>query len=156
MVEHRTPNPGAGGSSPSWPAILRDASPLIVKGEAHYFVGRVFGGADRHPHSMTFLGCQARPATRGRIRATMTTKMEKSGKAKKEIEAAEGLNAKFDLARLKQFFADVKSEFGKVVWPNKKQTMGSTGVVVVLVMLISFYLGAVDLLLGKFIGYVLR
>ena len=23
MVEHRTPNPGVGGSSPSWPAIAR-------------------------------------------------------------------------------------------------------------------------------------
>jgi len=86
----------------------------------------------------------------------MTTKMEKSGKGKKDLEAVDGQKAKFDLSRLKQFVADVKSEFGKIVWPNRKQTIGSTGVVVVLVMLISFYLGAVDLLLGKFIGYVLR
>ena len=87
---------------------------------------------------------------------TVTTKMEKSKKGKKELEAAAEQPAKFDMARVNRFFADVKSEFGKIVWPNRKQTTGSTVVVVVLVMLISVYLGAVDLLLGKFIAYVLR
>ncbi|MEW6500713.1 MAG: preprotein translocase subunit SecE, partial [Thermodesulfobacteriota bacterium] len=42
------------------------------------------------------------------------------------------------------------------VWPAKKQTMLSTVVVVVLVMLMSLYLGAVDLVLGKIIGLILR
>jgi len=34
--------------------------------------------------------------------------------------------------------------------------MATTGVVVVLVFLVSFYLGTVDLLLGKLIGMVIK
>jgi preprotein translocase subunit SecE len=58
--------------------------------------------------------------------------------------------------RVKEFVNEVKNEFGKIVWPAKKQTVGTTAVVVILVLIISFYLGAVDLFLGKIIGYVLR
>ncbi|MDH3359269.1 MAG: preprotein translocase subunit SecE [Desulfobulbaceae bacterium] len=86
----------------------------------------------------------------------MTTKMEKSSKGKKVSEAAVVKQGGFGMSRVSKFVEDVKNEFGKIVWPNKKQTIGSTVVVVVLVMLISVYLGAVDLFLGKFIGYVLR
>ncbi|MDH4321389.1 MAG: preprotein translocase subunit SecE [Desulfobulbaceae bacterium] len=85
----------------------------------------------------------------------MTTKMEKSSTGKKASEDVGGKQAGFGMTRVNKFIDDVKSEFGKIVWPNKKQTMGSTVVVFVLVALISVYLGAVDLFLGKFIGYVL-
>lgn len=78
--------------------------------------------------------------------------VKKKGRAEKELEAA----PKFQLSRVKEFAADVKSEFGKIVWPDKKQTMGSTAVVVVFVIMISFYLGAVDLLLGKMIRFILK
>ncbi|OGR01290.1 MAG: preprotein translocase subunit SecE [Deltaproteobacteria bacterium RIFOXYD12_FULL_50_9] len=57
---------------------------------------------------------------------------------------------------IKQFAGDVKNEFDKVAWPDKKHTFGSTIVVVILVMIISFYLGGVDLLLGKLISFILR
>jgi len=63
---------------------------------------------------------------------------------------------KFTLETAKVFSNEVKAEFNKIAWPDKKHTMGSTGVVIVLVMLISFYLGAVDLVLGKLIGLVLK
>ena len=86
----------------------------------------------------------------------MASKMEKSSKGKKGSEVAGDKQTGFGMSRVSKFVDDVKSEFGKIVWPNKKQTIGSTVVVVVLVMLISVYLGAVDLFLGKFIGYVLR
>lgn len=85
----------------------------------------------------------------------MTSKMEKSIKGKKVPEATGSNKAGFGMSRLNKFVDDVKNEFGKIVWPNKKQTIGSTVVVVVLVMMISVYLGAVDLFLGKLIGYVL-
>jgi len=64
--------------------------------------------------------------------------------------------SKFTLDGIKVFSNEVKNEFNKVAWPDKKHTMGSTGVVIVLVMIISFYLGAVDLILGKLIGLVLK
>ncbi len=64
--------------------------------------------------------------------------------------------SRFSVARVKEFIGEVKSEFKKIAWPDKKHTMASTGVVVVFVTLISFYLGAVDLVLGKLIGLLLR
>ena len=64
--------------------------------------------------------------------------------------------SKFSIAKVKEFSGEVKHEFNKIAWPDKKHTLGSTGVVVVLVMIISFYLGAVDLILGKIIGAFLK
>jgi preprotein translocase subunit SecE len=62
----------------------------------------------------------------------------------------------FSLNRTKEFFGEVKSEFKKIVWPDKKVTVGSTGVVIVLVFLLSIYLGAVDLFVGKIVSYILK
>ncbi|MGV1098089.1 preprotein translocase subunit SecE [Thiovibrio sp. JS02] len=86
----------------------------------------------------------------------MAENEDRSSKGKKaagkDVEQASG----FQVSRINEFATEVKTEFGKIVWPAKKQTIGSTAVVVVLVMIISFYLGAVDLVLGKIIGLVLR
>jgi len=62
----------------------------------------------------------------------------------------------FSPARAKEFFGEVKSEFKKIVWPDRKVTVGSTGVVIVLVFLVSIYLGSVDLFVGKLISYILK
>ncbi len=62
----------------------------------------------------------------------------------------------FAPAQIKKFFGEVQVEFHKVVWPDKKITLGLTGIVVVLSMVLSIYLGSVDLLLGKVVSYVLR
>ena len=60
------------------------------------------------------------------------------------------------LPESKSFSHEVKAEFNKIVWPDKKVTIGSTGVVIVLVFVISIYLGAVDLSVGKLVSYILR
>ena len=44
-----------------------------------------------------------------------------------------------------QFLREVKVELKKVTWPSRKQTLGSTAVVIVLVLIISFFLGATDM-----------
>ena len=76
---------------------------------------------------------------------------------KKKPETADQPAAKsFSLARVKEFSGEVKSEFKKISWPDKKVTMGSTGVVIVLVFLVSVYLGAVDLFIGKLVSYILK
>jgi preprotein translocase subunit SecE len=62
----------------------------------------------------------------------------------------------FSPARIKEFFREVQVEFNKVVWPDRKVTTGLTGFVIVLVIVISIYLGSVDLLLGKIVTMVLR
>ncbi|MFZ5763267.1 MAG: preprotein translocase subunit SecE [Thermodesulfobacteriota bacterium] len=82
--------------------------------------------------------------------------MTKEERTKKHGAEEEEKKASFQLSRINEFAAEVKAEFGKIVWPAKKQTMLSTVVVVVLVMLMSLYLGAVDLVLGKIIGLILR
>lgn len=83
-----------------------------------------------------------------------TKKSTKTVKKGKEIESEE--SSKFDIRKINQFTTEVKNEFGKIAWPDKKHTMATTGVVVVLVFMVSFYLGAVDLILGKLIGLVIK
>ena len=50
-----------------------------------------------------------------------------------------------------QFLREVKVELKKVVWPTRKQTIGSTVVVIVLVMIISLFLGVVDIGLSSLV-----
>jgi preprotein translocase subunit SecE len=60
------------------------------------------------------------------------------------------------LTRSMQFLREVKIELKKVTWPTRKQTMGSTLVVIVLVMIISLFLGLVDLGLSTVVRAVFR
>ena len=55
-----------------------------------------------------------------------------------------------------QFLREVKVELKKVVWPSRKQTIGSTVVVLILVMIISVFLGMVDIGLSNLIRVVLK
>lgn len=58
--------------------------------------------------------------------------------------------------KIKDFFREVKIELKKVTFPKKDEVIGSTKVVVVLVLIIAVFLGAIDLLLSKLIGIVMR
>ncbi|MBS1987010.1 preprotein translocase subunit SecE [Candidatus Dependentiae bacterium] len=53
-----------------------------------------------------------------------------------------------------QFFKEVKSELGKVVWPSYEEFVGSTIVVLVLMTAFAIYLGIVDLALSHLAQYV--
>ncbi|WP_319524422.1 preprotein translocase subunit SecE [uncultured Desulfosarcina sp.] len=55
-----------------------------------------------------------------------------------------------------QFLREVKVELKKVTWPSRKQTMGSTVVVLVIVAIISLFLGVVDAGLSGLIRAVLQ
>ncbi|MGD2099677.1 MAG: preprotein translocase subunit SecE [Desulfobacterales bacterium] len=55
-----------------------------------------------------------------------------------------------------QFLREVKIELKKVTWPSRKQTIGSTAVVIVLVLIISMFLGFVDIGLSNLIRVVLQ
>ncbi|PIE55650.1 MAG: preprotein translocase subunit SecE [Desulfobulbus propionicus] len=57
---------------------------------------------------------------------------------------------------IKAFVQEVRGEFNKIAWPDKKVTFGLTGFVVVLVTLMAIYLGTADLLLGKLISAILN
>jgi preprotein translocase subunit SecE len=58
--------------------------------------------------------------------------------------------------KVKEFFKEVKIEIKKVVFPSRDELMGSTWVVIVTVLVISIFLGLVDLGLSKLVGIALR
>ncbi|MDR1608174.1 MAG: preprotein translocase subunit SecE [Deltaproteobacteria bacterium] len=50
--------------------------------------------------------------------------------------------------RLWNFFKDAKKELTRVTWPNRKETVKSTGVLLILVAISAAYLGLVDSVLS--------
>jgi len=60
------------------------------------------------------------------------------------------------IEKIKQFFREVKVETKKVVYPNRDELIGSTWVVIITVIVISVFLGLVDLGLTKLVGVALR
>jgi preprotein translocase subunit SecE len=51
----------------------------------------------------------------------------------------------------KQFFREVRVELKKVTWPSRKETIASTSVVLITVMMVAFFLGIVDLGLSRLV-----
>jgi preprotein translocase subunit SecE len=60
------------------------------------------------------------------------------------------------IAKTRSFIEDVRQELDKVTWPTRKETIGTTWVVVFIVVLISFYLGACDIVLAKLLRLFLN
>jgi preprotein translocase subunit SecE len=56
---------------------------------------------------------------------------------------------------VKTFFESVKLELSKVTWPTRKETVATTGVVILIVFIISIYLGLCDVVLSKLMRLVL-
>ena len=59
------------------------------------------------------------------------------------------------MLKITTFIESVKIELGKVTWPTRKETIATTGVVVMIVFLISLYLGACDIVLSKLMRLIL-
>ena len=55
-----------------------------------------------------------------------------------------------------QFLREVRMELKKVTWPSRKQTMGTTVVVLILVLILAVYLGLVDAGLSGLVHLVLQ
>jgi preprotein translocase subunit SecE len=53
--------------------------------------------------------------------------------------------------RTRNFLSEVRVELKKVTWPSRQDTISSTGVVLVVVFIISFYLGFIDIILSKMV-----
>ena len=60
------------------------------------------------------------------------------------------------LNKIKAFFREVKVEIKKVVFPSKEELIGSTWVVIITVLMISFFLGIIDFGLSRLVGIALR
>ena len=60
------------------------------------------------------------------------------------------------LDKLKSFFKEVKTEAKKVNYPSKDDLIGSTRVVIITVVIVSVFLGVVDLSLSKIVKLLIR
>ena len=60
------------------------------------------------------------------------------------------------LTRIQQFFREVAAEFRRVNWPSRAEVARSTVVVLVVVVVLALYLGAVDVALSKAVGVILK
>lgn len=58
--------------------------------------------------------------------------------------------------KIKNFFKEVKQEIKKVVFPSRDEVIGSTKVVLALVVIVAVFLGLIDLLLSKLVGMVVK
>jgi preprotein translocase subunit SecE len=57
--------------------------------------------------------------------------------------------------KVRVFLAEAKAEFKKVTWPTPKQALASTSVVMVVVIIMSLFLGLVDFGLVKILRLIL-
>jgi preprotein translocase subunit SecE len=55
-----------------------------------------------------------------------------------------------------EFLGQVKAELQKVTWPTRKETYGTTVVVIVLVLLVCVYLWVIDTALSTLIRTLLK
>ena len=59
------------------------------------------------------------------------------------------------MSKIGNFYSEVKQELKKVVWTSKDTTIGTTFVVIVLVIIFSVFLGAVDIGLSKLMRIII-
>ena len=60
------------------------------------------------------------------------------------------------VGRITTFLGEVKAEVKKVVFPSRQETLGSTGVVIVFVLILGVFLSVVDSVWLQLIGMVIR
>ena len=59
------------------------------------------------------------------------------------------------IARAFGFLAEVRAEVKKVTWPSRREALGGTAVVVVVVLLMALFLGTVDAILSKIVQSII-
>lgn len=88
-------------------------------------------------------------------------KREASAKAapiKEKKSAKKSVEVKKDnfFVRAATFLREVKQELQKVVWPTRKETIASTVVVLVVVLVASLYLGLADFILSSLLNLLVN
>jgi len=124
----------------------------MKKKKAHKKKVRPRSSHERAPVSTV----QERETSRGEVAegknlSQQPLKKEASKKAEKDVFAP-----KRYIMIARQFLSDAKLELKKVTWPTRKELLSTTAIVIVLVLIISFFLGVVDLGLVKIIKNIIR
>ena len=60
------------------------------------------------------------------------------------------------LRRAQEFVREVIAEFRKVSWPSRQELINSTVVVITVTVVVSLFLGAVDVMLARIVERILR
>jgi preprotein translocase subunit SecE len=80
-----------------------------------------------------------------------------SKKKKKELTLETQPSGMADkLGQVREFFEQAKVELKKVTWPTRKETLTTSTAVLVLVVVMSLFLGLVDLGLARIIEAILH
>ena len=59
-------------------------------------------------------------------------------------------------SKIGEFFAEVQGEMKKITYPSKSETIGSTTVVIIFVLILGFFLASVDMVLMRIIKLVIH
>jgi preprotein translocase subunit SecE len=82
---------------------------------------------------------------------------QKQVKSKKPEQAVKRVAKKPDeprfqwWKRFREYLHEVAYELRKVIWPSRKESIGSTSVVLVIVILCGVYLGIIDAILSRLV-----
>jgi preprotein translocase subunit SecE len=96
------------------------------------------------------------PGKKGSATGTTAKKIVPIKKPSKPVKALGAKKKPNVLDKSLQFLREVKVELKKVTWPSRKQAIGSTVVVLILAMIISLFLGVVDMGLSGLIRVILN
>jgi len=58
--------------------------------------------------------------------------------------------------KIKKYLREVWSELTRVSWPQRKEIIASTMVVILCTLIVAFFLGIVDVALQKLLGYLIK
>ena len=106
---------------------------------------------DKPPEKSSFVSL----AKAGAFSKLKSASVEASRKAAKPVrsDAESGIQKYYDISV--QFLREVRVELKKVTWPSRKQTIGATTVVLLLVIVVSLFLGIVDVGLASLVRLVI-
>jgi preprotein translocase subunit SecE len=65
------------------------------------------------------------------------------------------INYKGIIDRVVLFFREVKVEIKKISWPQRNETIASTSIVIIIVLIIGIFLGIVDVGLARLVKLIL-
>ena len=96
-------------------------------------------------------GSQSRPGAASGVKSAAAAGVPK---AKSEKAVVEGGSTNL-LTKAAEFLREVKVELKKVTWPTRKQTTGTTIVVILFVFVVAAFLGLFDFGLSRLVQVVL-
>ena len=93
----------------------------------------------------------------GKAAASVGAKSSPASEKKKVGAAVAETASEMSLpARFVQFLKDVRVEFDKISWANRKETVTLTVATISLTFFVASYLGLVDIILSKMVGILIN